>query len=218
MTKQTKHALVWTGVGLGGLVLAGVVWAKEDPATFPLKFLLPKSGGSSSSGVSLAVQGYMLGTSGSGTPVSSVHIQSAGSTVTGVTTLSLASSAKPMTLGLRAWIVQLGVNMAASRYLVVGGYNGTVEGHLFGSPSGTTVTVDSLAYQPGSSDTEMMFSQALDPAQIAWANPTAPSQSLGVIWAAGPYADVAALPDSAGTLPTGGPVAYAVSQNAIVYP
>jgi hypothetical protein len=216
---KTGRILVWTGVGIGGLVLVGVVWAKEDPATFPLKGLLPNHGGpSSSSGVALAVQGYLLGSSGSGTPMGSVHVQSEGSTVTGVAVVSLAANSRTTQVGLRAWIVQLGVNMDSARYIVVGGYNGTVEGHLFGSPSGTTVLVDSLELQPGGSTTEQMFSQALDPAQIAWANPTAPTQYLGVIWAAGPYTDVVALPDSAGTLPTGGTVVYAVSQQAIIYP
>lgn len=217
MTK-TGRAVVWTSVGVGGLVLAGIVWAKESPTTFPLKFLLPKSGTSSTSGVSLAVSGYILGTTGTGTPTSSVHIASTGDAVTGVSVVSLSSKVAALAIGLRAWIVQLGANMDPSRFLTVGAYSGTVEGHLFGSPSSTTVLVDHLSFQPGQHQQEMLFSQPLDPAGIAWQNPAAPSQALGVVWAAGPYADVAALPDESGTIPTGGSVAYAVSQNAIIYP
>jgi hypothetical protein len=209
MSPAGKALLVGT-VAAGSAVGGGYAWWRLSPETFPFPHLFPApTPPAGSPGVSLVVEGYALASGGGLGQSVAVH---PGDVVVGAVRLTAGSGSRPLRAGVRAWLVQLGANLAPGRYLQLagGGYAGTVEGHLFAH--GTRQLVTPLWIAPGQQAEVQMHTGALDLPAIAWAGPP----QLAVIWASGPLAEIVQLPRWGGVLPAGSMIAYAVTTAAIV--
>ena len=181
--------------------------------------------GAASSQVSLAVLGYQVfpgaqnETVATSTLSSQAVLPGPGSAFgAAVQVTNLAPSAQ--TIGVRGWIIQPG-NEDPTAYLTGGVINGTVEGHMFPAANPTSATPETgtvqLAAASFLSKPKAILGFYSAPVTGGVAAPGNYLNTLGVLWAAGPVAAVAALPARSGNLPTPGSngIAYVWDPTAI---
>jgi hypothetical protein len=206
-----------------GLIVGGGLLAVGSGAVLLYDSLKGSGSGAGASGqVSLQVLGYEVFGPGSAEsvstsvllPMASVSKGDAVGAAVQVTNLT----PNPLGVGVRAWVVQPGYSSGGAA-LVSPLVNGEVEGHLFpaANPSSSSALVGT-ATVPGSSlvsKGRVVLGFYSAPVTGGIAAPTAQLAQLGILWAAGPAAAVAALPASGGTLPSGSGIAYVWQPSAI---
>ncbi len=216
-SRAGRAALIAGSVALiGGGATAAVILLPRKPS--------PSS--ATSDQVSMTVQGYSLASAPS-TFRPTLSAASGDSLIGTITVANLTASA--LAVGARAWLILAGQDTSIPQYLhgvasvtgeAVLPESGTIEGHLFsaqesnqaqaqaGEPGDLVAQVQlGAAGSPQASQTLAMYSGPLFPTGTTIAG-LAPGQALGVLWAVGPFAAVAALPAGGGTLLPGNSVAY----------
>lgn len=213
MTPGTRAGLI---VG-GGLVAAG------SAALLIAEALKGSPGGGGASGqVSLQVLGYEVFPAGAQESVSTSGLQPYASVASG-DAIGAALQVTDLTpnaldIGVRGWIIQPGYQ-ASGATLSSPVVTGTVEGHMFpaANPTSASSLVGTATVQGSSliSKGRVVLGFYSAPITGGVAAPSAQLNTLGILWAAGPTAAVAALPARGGAIAADGQVAFVWQPAAI---
>lgn len=195
------------GAAAAGVVGGGYLWWRVSPTTFPFPSLFPASVPAGAPQVVDASATY-VDTATGGSPATSVAVN-VGDVVDGTVQIKTGAGSGTITLGVRAWTLDIGSTIAPALD-VGGGISGTVEGHLF--KPGTTSLVQQITAAANDTVTVTMQSGAVNLPGIAFVGPP----QIAIVWAIGPVQSVLKLPKSAGSLPSGGPVYLLINEAAIV--